>query len=620
MGGAGRGCRVTGGACSLACVKRILASLVLGLVALLGLSAATVAVAEGDTPSSWQITAYEVGATVDTSGTTAVRIDLAFDFSNDPGHGPYVTLPLRQRVADPDLWRMLDVTVGEVSSSTGANADVLAKVQDGNLLIRIGNENRTYTGVQQYTINYTIRGLIAPNQASSGLDEFNWNAVGDGWEVPLNNVAVTVTGPVDVSRVACWTGDGYSSPCDEAAPDGRSAHFSESYLSPGTPLQVVAGFPAGTFTGAEARFEKRYHIGNMFPVTPLTAGLTAALSALGLAALLRRTRRGARDEVYLGMTPGVIPTRGQPVNVGRGVVDAPVAVAFTPPPGAHPGELGVLTDSTANNVDITATLIDLAVRGYLRIDQHGKKDWTFVQLQGTDKLADYEAHLLSSLFAQGSEVTMDDLKNKSYATVLSGTRQRLYHRVTGELKWFTRSPALVRGLAVAAGIALVALGVGLGLLLGLIGFGLLGLAFVIVGAGVLVANNRFGARTATGSAVLAQTKGFELYLTTAEADQIRFEEGIDVFSRYLPYAIVFGVAERWTKIFAELAAQGRYQPTTSWYQGYTYGSMLSPDFANSLDRLASQMSSSMQAATAASSGGSGFSGGGGFGGGGGGGW
>ncbi len=593
----------------------------LGLVALLGFPAATLAVAEGDTPSSWQITAYEVGAKVDGGGTTAVRIDLDFDFSEDPGHGPYVTLPLRQRIADdPDHWRMLDVTVGAVSSSSGANAEVLTKEQDGNLLIRIGNENRTFTGVQHYTINYTIRGLIAPNQAASGLDEFNWNAVGDAWEVPLNDVSVTVTGPVDMRRVACWTGDGYSTPCDEAAQDGMTAHFSEPYLSKGTPLQVVAGFPAGTFTGADARLEKRYHIGNMFPVTPLTGGLTAALSVLGLAALLRRTRRGARDEVYLGMTPGVIPTHGQPVNVGRGVIDAPVAVAFTPPPGARPGELGVLTDSTANNVDITATLIDLAVRGYLRIDQQGKKDWTFVQLQGTEKLADYEAHLLTSLFAQGSEVTMDDLKDKSYSSVLSGTRERLYSRVTGQLKWFTRSPALVRGLAVAGGIALVALGVGLGLLLGLIGFGLLGLALVIVGAGVLVANNRFGSRTATGSAVLAQTKGFELYLTTAEADQIRFEEGIDVFSRYLPYAIVFGVAERWTKIFAELAAQGRYTPTTSWYHGYAYGSMVGPDFANSLDRLASQMSSSMQAATAASSGGSGFSGGGGFGGGGGGGW
>ena len=137
--------------------------------------------------------------------------------------------------------------------------------------------------------------------------------------------------------------------------------------------------------------------------------------------------------------------------------------------------------------------------------------------------------------------------------------------------------------------------------------------------GILVLNNRFGHRTADGSAVLAQTRGFELYLRTAEADQIKFEEGIDVFSRYLPYAIMFGVAERWTKVFEQLAAEGRYVFDTTWYTGYGYGYGFG-HLASSMDTLAHTMSSSMQHATAATSGGSGFSGGGGFGGGGGGGW
>ena len=51
-------------------------------------------------------------------------------------------------------------------------------------------------------------------------------------------------------------------------------------------------------------------------------------------------------------------------------------------------------------------------------------------------------------------------------------------------------------------------------------------------------------------------QGFRRYLETAEADQIRFEEGQDLFSRYLPYAIIFGVAERWAKVFDDLAKSG----------------------------------------------------------------
>ncbi len=387
-------------------------------------------------------------------------------------------------------------------------------------------------------------------------------------------------------------------------------------------MQVVAGFPGGTFVGAEPRYTKRFTISNMFPVTPWTGAGAAALSALGLGWLIRRTRRSNRDEVYLGLTPGVTPGQGQPAAVGRDSGGAPVAVQFTPPRDARPGEIGTLMDATADDRDITATLVDLAVRGHVRIAQPGKHDFEFTRLAGGDQLVGYESSLLERLFAHGNPVTTDDLKDESYSGLLSDTRSELYRRVSTELRWFTRNPVTVRVLAIAGGIGLVVGGVLVGLLLGLVGWGLLGLAGLVTGVGVLVMNNKFGSRTADGSAMLAQAKGFELYLTTAEADQIKFEEGIDVFSRYLPYAMVFGVAERWTKVFQQLASQGAYVFPTYWYIGYGNGFGMA-DLSSSMNALTSSISSSLQAATAASnasSGGSGFSGGGGFGGGGGGGW
>ena len=569
----------------------------------------------------WRITDYRVAATVDGGGTTAVQLTLAFDFGTDPGHGPYLAFPLRQEIADdPDHWRMLDMTIGAVSSPSGANAEVQTEEEDGNLLVRVGNENRTFTGVQTYQVNYTIRGLIAPTQAQSGLDEFNWSAVGTGWEVPIDAVSVTVAGPAEVSRVACFRGADFAEPC-QATPAGSAASFSSGDVGNGSGVQVTAGFPAGTFTGAEARIERRFTIGNMFPVTPLTAGVTGALSALGLAFLLRRTRRGSRDQVYLGLTPGVLPAANQQVSVGYDTGKVPVAVQFQPPAGARPGEVGTLIDATADNKDVTAGILDLAVRGHLRIEQLDGDEWAFTRLNGGDQLADYERRMLSKLFSEGNSVTTEDLKQPHYAGLLTKAREDLHTRVTKELGWFTRNPATVRGLAFLAGIVIIAAGVGVGMLFGLFGWGLVGLVGIIVGLAVLLLNNRFGARTAEGSAVLAQSKGFELYLRTAEADQIKFEEGIDVFSRYLPYAIMFGVAERWTKVFEQMAAEGRYAFNTPWYVGYGYGyGFGAGGFANSMDHLASTMSSSMQHATAATSGGSGFSGGGGFGGGGGGGW
>ena len=598
-------------------MKRLLKAMgALGLIVAALLFVQTPARADDE---NWRVRSYRATATVDPQGTTSVRLNLEFDFGTDPGHGPYLTFPLRQEIGDdPDHWRMLDVTVGQVSSPSGANAELQTQTEDGNLLIRVGSEGQTYTGVQTYEVTYTIRGLIAPRQAQSGLDEFNWNAVGTGWEVPIDAVEVAVQGPVAVTQVGCFQGSAFDRACS-AQPSGSSATFAAEGVGEGSGVQVVAGFPAGTFTGAEARLERRFTIGNMFPVTPLTGGVTAALSALGLAALFRRTRRGARDQVYLGLTPGVVPAAGQETSIGYETSDVPVAVQFTPPQGARPGELGTLVDATADNQDVTATVIDLAVRGHLKITQTGKDDWTFTRLDTREQVVPYEQGIMEKLFSHGGEVSTRDLREPAYAGLLSEARSDLHSRVATELNWFTRNPATVRGLAFLAGIALIAVSVGLGLLLGIVGWGLVGAAGVVVGLGILVLNNRFGHRTADGSAVLAQTRGFELYLRTAEADQIKFEEGIDVFSRYLPYAIMFGVAERWTKVFEQLAAEGRYVFDTTWYTGYGYGYGFG-HLASSMDTLAHTMSSSMQHATAATSGGSGFSGGGGFGGGGGGGW
>ncbi len=171
------------------------------------------------------ITDYSVSATVDASGTAAVQLNLTYAFGRDGGHGVKLFFPLRQEIADdPDHWRMLDMTIGDVNSPSGANAEVQTEEEDGNLLVRVGSENQIFTGVQTYQVNYTIRGLIAPKQAQSGLDEFNWNAIGNAWEVAIDKASVTVVGPAAVSRAACFSGYDFTTPCT-ATPAGSAASF-----------------------------------------------------------------------------------------------------------------------------------------------------------------------------------------------------------------------------------------------------------------------------------------------------------------------------------------------------------------------------------------------------------
>jgi uncharacterized protein (TIGR04222 family) len=253
------------------------------------------------------------------------------------------------------------------------------------------------------------------------------------------------------------------------------------------------------------------------------------------------------------------------------------------------------------------------------------RDWRLIQTdKGTGDLHEYERTVLEALFGGGSPVQLSSLKT-TFRSHLQKTQTLLYREVT-DRGWFRANPRTVRAIWFAIGGTVIVLGIVATVLLAVLThLGLLGVALLIAGIVITVLAPRMPARTAEGTALLAQAQGFRLYLETAEADQIRFEEGQDVFSRYLPYAIVFGVAQRWAGLFAELAASGRAMAQPTWYYGGGYygGSLDYLRFGTAMTAFSSQATSTIAAPAPSSSSGGGFGGGfsgGGGGGGGGGSW
>lgn len=316
-------------------------------------------------------------------------------------------------------------------------------------------------------------------------------------------------------------------------------------------------------------------------------------------------RRRSRDEIFEGITPGELPGVGHQVRrvrVGggfRGQTEyaGPVTVRFTPPDGVTPGLAGTVIDGSADRQDLSATLIDLAVRGYFQIHplspdgtlpaaapaQPGStppppptgdakrakaaqgRDYLLTMpdpLPSVAQLRPFERTLIDPLYAAGSQVHLRQL-GPGFAQAMREARVGLYREVV-DRGWYLEHPRIEKRrlgclmtpvLVIAA--ALMALGVWQLRARGeatLVGFtfpiGILLAAYLLFRGA-----RRRSARTAEGSAVRIQTMNFREYLTKAEAAQIRFEEASDLFSRYLPYAIVFGVAERWATVFGEVAAR-----------------------------------------------------------------
>ncbi len=590
----------------------------------------------GDMSAGREVTRYAVTADVSADGRTRVTIDLDFDFGNDPGHGPQLTLPTRQRYDDSHdrLYRYSDITA---SSPTGAPAHLNRTSDQNAITLRIGDQNNgNVQGVQTYRIAYTVDGWLNPANSQHSGDELYWNVIGSGWAVPISHLSLAVTGPASAVGAACYVGSyGSTDPCTSAAVEGSGARFAQDVVDVGQQWSVVTGWPGGTFQ-AKPILGPRYD--PAAALQPFSLGGIAALVVLvaGAVVAVQRVLRTGRDQAYLGLTPGLRPADGQQVTTGLRGRQA-VAVQLTPPEGTGPGAVGTLVDEQANATDVTATLVDLAVRGYLRIEEVPRrdpakkpKDWSLVQLRDPDSsLLGFETSLLGSVFAGRRQVRLSELRT-TFAASMAAVQRSLYQHVT-ERGWFRSDPQAARrrwrvagGLLAASGLAATA--VPLAVAVQLRGVGLVGIAVVLVGLLVLLLARRAPARTADGTAVLAQALGFRRYLATAEANQLRFEEGQDIFSRYLPYAIVFGLADRWARVFAELAAQGRAVAQPTWYTGcYDAGAgfFWAQSFAGAMDRFSAIATQSLSAPTPGASGGSGFGGGfsgGGVGGGGGGGW
>jgi uncharacterized membrane protein YgcG len=589
--------------------------------------------------------------------TVTETIDYVFGTSGGVKHGIYRNIVTRQAVTDEngrpseENFRYYALDLESVTSPTGAPTETkLTDQSGGETQIRIGDPNVTVSGTQSYVVKYHLANVMNPFPDHA---EFFYNVfVGD--TVPKDRVKVTVTGPGGVTSVRCVRGSDPGRDCDSAQA-GQTAVFTVDNLLGNEDLTIATSLPRAGFGELKPDIRaagSSYDEGQAKVLTSLAlaGGIGAPLVAAGVMGVLVATR--GRDEWYAGVTPGLAP--GSADAVAPGTVPPPppaptlrgrrpeIAVQFNPPPGVQPGMVGTIIDESADTIDVSATVMDLAVRGFLRIEEiqsgtmFSRTDWRLVQLPPPpgQTLRPYEATVLEGLFAEGSDVTLSDLKYKFNTTLNLAIRQ-MYTEVV-ERGWFRRSPLRQRAGWQALGFLLIGAGAVSCFYLGVVtraidrtgGFGVgipsgvvLGLGLIVAGLIFRILGKRMAAKTAAGSAVYAQSLGFRKYLETAEADQIRFEEASAIFSRYLPYAIVFGVADRWAGTFQKVAeaaaAAGSPIVMPTWY---IYSGAMFPDFTSIADGAGSFASSAggtfAATASSGSSGGSAF-GGGGFSGGGG---
>jgi hypothetical protein len=419
---------------------------------------------------------------------------------------------------------------------------------DGNGSTEItGDEFVIKLGEGATTVTYTVDGAVID---LGDRQEARWQ-VASGWDVQVVFLRASFIAPDQPDGIVCLAGAlGTTSPCEVAATDhGQVLRVVQQNLKAGERIDLSVGLPAGTVP-ANARFDSASTKASAFAITPVSGAGLGLLTLLVLGGFLLLWLARGRDTKALATDVG-------PVDVlmrdgGR--------VSFASPDGVLPGQIGTVVDERVDPADITATVIDLAVRNYLWISERDQ-DWVVMRRNAQDAaLTGYERAVLDAVLPAGKDqVAVSELRQSTVD--LNAVREALYTDVVAR-DWFTHRPDRERSRWAMVGIGLVAAGIAATVVLTLtIGHALIGLALIIGGIAVFLGARWMPARTRRGSVLVQQVRGLLSYLRTAEPGSIPDGDRELVFSRSLPYAVVLGNPEQWLSRFAE---SGLY-----WYEGAT---------------------------------------------------
>lgn len=413
-------------------------------------------------------------------------------------------------------------------------------------------------GRHTYTFSYTVHGAVRAGTLDEGSgDQIYWAAIPSDHPATVQNSRVTITLPEGV-RPQQYTGtEDYlvAAYLNDRETDDVRVTVSED----GRTITYEALRPI--LTGEQLDVRVQIPHGPLPIETPQWQQAEQRADAIGLAVL------SISALLLIGGPLAVVAlwyTRGRDPDLGITVPD----YLTEPPDDLRPAVVGSLIDEKVDMQDIISTLVDLAQRGYLTMTEE-KKTHTFTRTDKTGGLRPYEQQLLKDIFGSKEEKSLDSLRYK-FASKLPQLRNMLYDELV-EQGLVLRSPEKVRNSYLAVGILVVLAGCAsvfaLGALLsGAEGYACFpGIAIAATGVVLLFVSRHMPSKTRKGTEATAKWKAFKNYLKNIE-DYTDLEQAADIFDKYLPYAIAFGLERSWISKFSKVPNA----PTPGWYIPYPH--------------------------------------------------
>lgn len=542
--------------------------------------------------TDWYVKDMQSTITVRDDSSLLIEEKIAADAGNLPDkHGIFRVVPMETKT-DKGVIKT-PVSLVSITDFDGNNVPYaeFASNFDHTVTWKIGDANKTVTGINYYKITYLVKNAV--RSGSADFDELYWNLNGNFWDIEIDNFNAKIVFPEEInqdnSQTYLYSGD-----------LGQTGNNLADFAWSGSVLQISSTQTIAPRQGITASITFPKNI-----IKPYVPGFWDIygeylwfLIPLALFVFSH----------YLWSKYGKDP-----------VVNKTIIPEFEIPENLTPMEMGTLANNGGfKDSLISATIIDLAVKKHIAIEEipkkglFGEQDFKLKKIGNASSLGAPEAFLIDSVFGAKEEVLLSDLKNNFYknlptikkSAIESLKTKGLIHQsgLTLQAIFFGTGfvPLVAAFFAAAAGSFILAAALAVS-------------ALILVIFGILMPK-----RTQKGAELNWRIKGFKLYMETAEKYRARFNEKENIFEKFLPYAIMFGMANLWIKKMEQIYGKeyfANYHPV--WYAG-SFGKNFNADnFTSQLNSISAGIAANI--GTPSGSSGSGFAGGGG-GGGGGGGW
>ena len=401
---------------------------------------------------------------------------------------------------------------------------------NGWIELKIGNPDTTVTGNYVYVISYTIQD--AGISYFDDHDEVYLNVIGPGWQVPILQATANITSFTQPTEKICYTGSegSTSQNCNFEKSDDGYILKTTSGLQPYEALTFAYKYPTGSIENRSTQIWIGMIVSNIGILLPIPIILL-------LRSLLKK--KWSNEKIT------IIPH-------------------YEVPNDLDPLIGGYVYETKQNFKHISATLIWMAIKGYISVEKEGKNLFIKKEIEDLKSEVSHIEDLFNALFDTEDRVVIKKMPSSFtnkiqsiFFTVNSNSSEYIdkgrvdtknllsnLGTVAGFLGFFALTPFLVTFGAIGTGI----------------GIGISGIATAIIASKIDI-------RTKKGNELYYELEGLKMYINTAEKPRIEFhndpEKFRGVFETLLPYAMIFSLEKKWAKEFEDL-----YKDTQpNWYQG-----------------------------------------------------